>query len=495
MINLFVKKPATTIMFVLFFVVLGVFSYFKLPNEIMPQIDFPFVTVRVIYPGATPLEMETQVIKKIEDALVEISEIKDIQSRAMESVGLIFIEFKLGTNPNVKAMEAKDKVDGIINSLPDKIKKPVVEKFNPMSQPIMNLVLSSKIHDGRTLFEFADKRLKNQFFTVSGVGGVDIYGGKQRQINIKLDPVLMKKYLISISDVIGALSMKNMNVPSGMIEKTYNSINVRFIGEFENLDEIRQMKLVSGDSSGLTLSQIATIEDTYKRVETIARYNGAETVSFGVKKISDGNAVNIGKEITKKLPELRKLLPEGMELNIASDKTTFIINENLDTIQNIIVGMILTILILYVFTGNPRLTLISSIVIPTSVISTLFLVDYSKFTINMMTLLAIATSLGTLIANAIVIIENIIVYLDRGKSPTEAAIEGTREVIVPVLAAAGTNIVVFVPIAFMGGIVGQFMKQFGLTVVYATIFSILGSFALTPMLCALFLKKLNPKIY
>jgi HAE1 family hydrophobic/amphiphilic exporter-1 len=493
MIAYFVKHRITTIMFVLVFVVLGVYSYANLPIEKTPKMDFPIVTVSVTYPGATPLEVETLVVKKIEDVVAEISEIKKIKSQAYESLAFISIEFLIEADVNVKSIEVKDKVDAILNDLPDSIEKPIIEKYDPLIVPVMELVLSSDSLDGRDLYEYADKTLKTKISSVAGVAKVDVYGGKKRQINVWLDPMLMKQHYISIGEVVNAMLVKNMNIPAGALEKGFNSLGARFTGEFESIDEIAQMKLVSSDGSSCLLKDIATIEDSYKKIDSMARYNGKEVVCLSINKASDGNAVSIAREMGRRLNSFRAILPKGFKLDIATDTTTFIVNETKDTEWNIVIGLLLTAAILYLFIGRWDTAFIACIIIPTSIISTLFPMWMSKFSINMLTLLAIASVLGTLISNAIVIIENVLVHLERSDDPEKAAIEGTQEVFVPIIAATGTNLVVFMPLSMMSGIVGVFMKSFGLTVVYATLFSLLASFALTPMLCAALLRPKKDK--
>ncbi len=489
MIEFFVKRPVTTIMFVAVFVILGIVSIFNLRVEKEPQIDFPIVTVTVTYPGATPLEVETLVINKVEDAVAELSEIKKMNSYSYENFGYVSIEFLMSSDVNIKLIEVKDKVEAILNDLPESIEKPVIEKFDPLMEPVMDLVLSSESIDGRDLYEFADKKLKDRFSSIEGVANVDLYGGKERQINVTADPMLMKQRYVVITDIINSIRAKNRNIPGGLLEKDKSSLSLRFLGEFESPEEIANMLIVSRDGSRFPLKEIARVEDSFKEVETIARYNGKDVVGMSLNKVSDGNAVNISREVRKRLPALREMLPEGVSLEIATDTTVFIINETNQTYINIIIGIFLTVLVLYFFTGELSLTFIASIAIPTSIVSALFLVDASGFTVNMMTLLAMATALGTLIANAIIIVENVLVHLSRGDDPQAAAISGTKEVASAVLASTGTNLVVFTPISSMGGIIGQFMQSFGLTVIYATLFSLLASFSLTPMLCALLLKK------
>lgn len=488
MIGAFVKRPAMTMILVAFFVTLGIVSYFDLFIELNPKVEFPMVTISTVYPGATPFEVETQVVKKIEERVAEISEIKKITSRSYESFGFILVEFIVGADANVKSVEIKDKIEPILNDLPDSAERPLVEKFDPLSTPVVELVLNSEKYDERELYEYADKKLKNRLSVIEGVASVDIFGGKERQINVMIDPELANRHFLAILDVVAAIGRRNINIPGGSIEKTEDAVSVRFVGEFSDIEEIKNMEVISRDGAGVKIGRIATVTDSHKEVEKIARYNGKETVSLAVNKATDGNTVAIGESIREVIPQIQEILPEGMFLDLATDNTEMILNETNDTVKNILLGILLTVIILYLFTGKFSVTFIASIVIPTAIVSTFLLIDNSGFTINFMTLLAIATSLGTLIANAIVIIESILAHLERGKSRIDSAIDGTKEVTVAVLAAAGTNLVVFTPIGFMGGLVGQFMRQFGLTVVYATIFSLIFSFTLTPTLCALMLR-------
>ena len=493
MIELFVRRPVTTIVFVSFFIVLGIVSFFNLNIEETPKIDFPIITVKVTYPGATPSEMETQIIKRIENAISEISELKHVSSYAYESYAQVVIEFMLEADVNIKSIEIKDKVEAIIEDFPSGAKKPIIEKFDPLAKPVIDLVLKSDAHSLKELYEYADKQLKNHLTVISGVATVNILGGNKRQININLDPILMKRNFITIDKVIETIKNKNLNIPGGNVDTNKTSISVRFLGEYSSVEDIKNTPITSPEGNIVFLRDIAKIEDGYKKQETKARFNQKEVVSLSLINVSDANAINISNNVKKLMPTLNSKLPHGMELEIASDSTTFIQAETLDTELNILTGIILTIIILFIFTGSLKVTLISAVIIPTSIISTMFLMDQSEYSINMMTLLAIATALGTLIANAIIIIENVMSHLNQGKNSVEAAIIGTKEVTVAVLASAGTNLVVFAPIAFMEGIVGRFMVQFGFTVIYATLFSLVASFSLTPMLCAVILKNKQNK--
>lgn len=488
MIEFFVKRPITTIMFLSLFAVLGIVSYFNLNIEKSPKIEFPLVTVAVVYPGATPQEMESLVVEKVENALSELSEVKKIRSQSFENFSYIFVEFLLSADVNIKFIEVKDKIDSLLNKFPSNVLKPVVQKFDPFVQPVLDLVLTSDILDEKQLYEIADQSLKDRFLAIQGVANVDLVGGKQRQINVKLDPMLMKEHYISVEDISRMIQTKNMNMPGGEIENSKMTFNLKFIGEYDSLDSLASTPLITRNGEIIPLSAIAVIEDGYKKTEKIARFNGQNAIALSIKKSSDSNSVKIAQQIKRKIPQITATLPEHVSLDIATDNTTIIEQSNFQTEVDILIGMLLTVVILFLFTGNLRLTIIASLTIPLSIISALFLMDIFDFSINFLTLLAIASSLGTLISNTIVIVESFWLQLKLGKNSYDAAIDGTKDVRMAVLAATGTNLVVFLPIAFMKGMIGQFFHSFGLTVIFVTIFSLVISFTLTPMFCCYLFK-------
>jgi len=484
-----VQRPVTTLMFVLFFVILGVTAYFNLNVERYPQVDFPLVSIKTIYPGASPEEVEKDVLKEIEDAVVEVSEIKTIVSRAYNNFGFVLVEFNLGVDINVKAMELKDKVEAIANDLPDIVEKPIIEKTDPLSVSVLDIVLKSPNHTPKQLYHFADTKIKSFLTSIKGIASVNITGGREREIRIKLDTHLMKGKFVTILDVIQAVKAYNVNFPGGGIERKDDEINVRFYGEYQSIDEIKEMLLTTPEGDRFPLKEIALVEDGQTNFKQNALYNSQEVVLFSLVKVSGGNGVEIARQVEQRWPALKAMLEPGMEVILANDTTSYTMQETHDTIKNILLGIFLTIFVLLVFTANLRTTFITAIVLPTSLIAAMFFVSVSGFTINSMTLLAAATVLGTLIANAIIIIESAVARMERGQDPETAAIEGTKDVTAAVLASSGTNLAVFIPIGFMGGIVGEFMGQFGMTVVYATLISIAVSFSLTPMLIAKILRQ------
>jgi len=491
MIETFIRRPATTIIFIAVFMVLGISSIGNMIIEPTPKVEFPLVSIETIYPGASPDEIETQILKRIEDAISEVSEIKKINGTARENFGMVMVEFNIEADVNVKSIEIKDKVEAILDDFPSGAERPVIAKFDPLLLPIAALILTSSKHDMTQLYEFSDKKLKTLLTSINGVASVDISGGRERQINVWLDNNLLIKNYLSIQNVTRAIEEKNLNIPGGSIDRKDNKVTVRFVGEFQSVKDIENLKITSNEGRTYLLKDIGRVEDGFKEIEKVARFNGREVVGLSVKKLSDGDAVGIVTNLKKKLPEIQNSLPEGMTLEMGIDTTEITLDETIGTVKGIGIGIGLTVLTILFFLGDWRGALISAIVIPTSIISTFFIMDMQNFSINNMTLLAFGTCLGTLIANALLIIENVYKHLQMGKDSIRASVDGTKEVLLAVLAGSGTNIVVFSPLALMGGIIGKFMIQFGMTVVYATLFSILGSLTLTPMLCAYLLK--DPK--
>ncbi len=489
MLKFFIRKPVTTIMFVLFFVTLGIVSFPKMNIERTPSVDFPYVTATFIYPGATPEELESQVVKRAENAMSEVAGVKKITSQIYENSAFVISEFNLGVNVDDKANEVKAKIDGLANDFPDDLKQPVIAKLNPLQTPVLDIVIRGG--NPRDIEKYITDTLSNKVTAIKGVASVNTFGGQQRAVRIAMDPDLMAAYGVTINDVVSAIAMRNLNVPGGKIETDINSENVRFVGEFKTIDEIANLEITTVEGETFKISDVASVSDAMRDIEKGAIHNGENVVIMSVVKASDGNAIKISNALRAKMSEfesdLQSHFPDAT-MQIVSDSSTHISQDTNDTINGIILGVILTILVLLAFTRNWRSTIIAGVVIPASLLSGFFLMSGSGFTINAMTLLAYATALGTLVSNAIILIESALSELRAGKTPEVAAEEGTRKVAIPVLAGVGTNVVVFLPLAFMGGIVGQFMLQFGMTVVYLTLLSLLFSFTLTPMMIAKLLR-------
>lgn len=489
MLKFFVKRPVTTVMFVLLWVVLGLVSFPKMNIERTPALDFPMVTATFVYPGAAPAEIESQVIKKAEDAMSQVPELKKLTSQAFENGGYVMAEFNLGVNVNDKASEVKSKIDALASEFPTDLKQPVIEKLNPLQTSVVDIALSGA--SLRDLKEYADNTLANKITGINGVASVSVFGGEERAIRVALNPESMAAHGVTIMDVVSAFGASNMNVPGGKIEAGADSSSVRFIGEFESVDAIGNLHITTAEGQKFRVADIASVTDSARDIENGARFNGQDVVIASVIKATDGNAIKISRALNKELPnftrDLKSRFPDA-QMEIISDSSIVVSNETSGTINGIVLGVVLTIIVLLVFTRNWRSTIIAGVVIPASLIAGFFFVDASGFTINAMTLLAYSSALGTLVSNAIILIEAALQEMRSGKDPEAAALDGTKKVAVSVFAGVGTNVVVFLPLAFMGGIAGKFMSQFGMTVVYLTVLSLIFSFTLAPMMIAKILR-------
>ena len=379
MLKFFVRRPVTTLMFVLLWVVLGLVSFPNMNIERTPALDLPLVTATFVYPGAAPEEIESQILKRAEDAMSEISEVKSIKSYGYENSGYVMAEFNLGVNVNDKATEVKTKLDSLISEFPDDMKQPVVEKLNPLQQPVVDIVLRGA--DSRALEEYVDDILSNKITAIPGVASVSVFGGLQRAVRIAMNPDSMAANGVTVMDVVGALGSHNLNVPGGKIETSRDSSNVRFVGEFSSVDEIANLQLTTVEGNRFKLSDIASVTDAARDIENGARYNGESVVVASVVKASDGNAINISNALRKKMPELiadmQNRFPNAT-MFIASDTSVAIADETDNTINSIVLGVLLTVLVLLLFTRNWRSTIIAGVVIPASLLAGFFFMDKSN---------------------------------------------------------------------------------------------------------------------
>ncbi|MFQ6103754.1 MAG: efflux RND transporter permease subunit [Candidatus Glassbacteria bacterium] len=483
-----VRRPVMATMVILAFVVLGLFSYGRLFIDLFPEIEFPVVTVSIVYPGAGPEEVETQVTDRVEEALSTLSLVKRIDSSSIENVSNIFIEFELEADVDVVAMDVKDKVESILSELPDEIEPPLISKFDINAIPIIDLAVSGRLPIDR-MYELSDDVIKPFLSRVEGVASVTILGGYEREIQIALDRSRMQAYGITLDDVIQSVSWENISLPTGRITQKKQEYTIRVDGEFPSVESLNELRIGLKDGGNIPLSFVGKAIDGFKDIRELARFNGHNSVALTIQKRADANTVATARGVKEQLGRLEKMLPEGVVIDIARDRSLFIRDSIMDVLTNLFIGVLLTALLLYVFIHDWRGTFIAAVAMPTSIISTFLLIDAAGFTFNMMTLMALGLSVGILVTNAIVVLENIFRMRELGKGAMESAEEGTSEIATAVIASTLTNVVVFTPIAFMSGIVGRFFFQFGLTVVFATLFSLFVSFTLTPMLASRMLRE------
>ncbi|MCP4568893.1 MAG: efflux RND transporter permease subunit [FCB group bacterium] len=482
-----IKQPVFATMMTVALLVLGFTSYFALSVDLFPDVDLPFIIVSVAYPGAGAESVEIDVSKKIEDAVNTISGIKHIESTAQEGLSLTVIEFTLETEGIDAAAEVRDKLATIRADLPEDIEEPVIQRWDMDAQPIISLAVSGP-QSMRDLTDFVDDVMRPRLENISGVGAASVVGGAEREIQVRLDPARMSALDLTPLMVAGKLQSANIEIPGGRIIDGNREWVIRTMGRFKSVEEIRNLVILRPNGRLVRLDEVAEVIDTEKEAMSATRLDGQTAVGLEIRRQSGANTVRVAEEIMAELKEFEKELPAGMSIIVANDASKFIKDAIEDVIVNIVYGGGLAILVIFLFLASGRATIISGIAIPTSIIATFTLMRMMGFTINFMTLLGLSLAVGLLIDDAIVVIENIYRHMQMGKKPLEAAREATNEIGLAVSATTFSIIVVFLPVAFMSGIVGQFFFQFGLTVAFAIAVSLFVAFTVTPMLSSIFLK-------
>lgn len=471
-----VRRPVFATVLILSLVVVGIFSYFRLGVDRFPKVEFSVVTVVVRQPGASPEEIETELVDKIEESVNTISGIDQLYSYSYEGVGQIVVSFQLEKDINVAAQEVRDKVNLVMPDLPLGIEAPVVDKVDPDATPILEVAVSSPANI-RDTTEYVDKVLRRQIESISGVGQVRVIGGRARQINLTLDPQRLRAVGLTALDVQRAVQSQNIQIPGGRVDQNTRELTLRTYGRVDSVQAFGDIVLARRPGSVVHLRDVAIIEDSMEEAETVASLNGTPTLLLSIRKQSGLNTVATVRAVKDRLTEVEKRLPPGYKMTITRDQSEYIEAATHAVQEHLIVGSILAALVVLLFLWNWRTTLISAIAIPTSIISTFALMYAMGFTLNGLTLLALTLSVGIVIDDAIVVLENIFRFIEEKRmNPFEAAIEGTREIGMAVLATTLSLIAVFLPVAFMTGIVGRFMNSFGLTMAFAIAVSLLVSF-------------------
>lgn len=487
--QLCVRRPVFTTMLILALIVVGVFSYFSLGVDLFPKVDVPAVAVTVVDPGASPEEVETEITKKVEDAVNTISLIDEVRSTSSEGLSVVTVSFLLAKNGDIAAQEIQNKVNLILNDLPQTAKTPVVQKFDPDAAPVIQIAVSAP-RSIRDLTLIADKRIKQQLENAKGVGEITILGGAKREIHVVVDPDRLRAYNLTVTDVFNAVRQQNLELPGGNLEAGAREFTVRTTGKVIEPAQFNQIAIVNRNGYVVKIADIGYAEDSYEEPRTAARFDGAPAVTLVVSKQSGENTVATAAEIKQRLKEITPLLPKDVRAEVVTDQSVFIEASVHNIEHHLIEGSILASVIIFLFLANVRTTLIASIAIPTSIVSTFALMAAAGFTLNQITMLALTLMVGIVIDDAIIVLENIYRFMEeKGMSPYEAAIEGTRDIGFAVMATTLSLLAVFLPVGFMGGIVGRFMSSFGFTSAFAIGVSLLVSFTLTPMLCSRFVRK------
>ena len=484
-----VRRPVFATMLILSLTVVGVFSYFSLGVDLFPKIDLPTITVTVVNPGASPREIETEVTDRVEAAVNTISGIDELRSTSVEGVSQVFVQFLLEKNPDIAAQEVQNKVNLVKNDLPETAEEPVVQKLDTDAAPVLRIAVSAP-RSLRDVTDIADRGIKERIETISGVGNVEIVGGSRREIGIKVDPDKMRAFNVTVPEVAVAIRLQNMEVPGGRIDEGMRELTVRTMGRITNPADFNDIVISTRGGYAVKISDIGYAEDGAEEQRTAARLNGQPAVTLIVTKQSGTNTVAIAEAVKERLVEIQPLLPPGVQTQIVGDQSIFI-KAAVESIRtHLIEGSILAAIVVFLFLWNVRSTLIAAIAIPSSIIATFALMAAMGYTLNMITMLALTLMVGIVIDDAIVVLENIYRFIEeKGYTPFQAAIEGTREIGLAVTATTLSLLAVFIPVGFMGGIMGRFMSSFGLTASFAVAVSLIVSFTLTPMLAARLIKR------
>ncbi|EOQ65294.1 hypothetical protein F935_00138 [Acinetobacter calcoaceticus ANC 3811] len=479
-----VKYPVFTIMMMISLMVLGLASWKRMTVEEFPNVDFPFVVVTTQYAGASPEAVESDITKKLEDQINTISGIKQITSRSSEGFSMIVAEFNLDTSSALAAQDVRDKIAPVSAQFRDEIDTPIVQRYDPSSSPIMSVVFESNSMSLAQLSSYVDKRIVPQLKTVSGVGNVNLLGDAKRQIRIKILPEQLQSYGIGIDQVINTLKNENIEVPAGTLQQKNSELVVQIQSKVIHPLAFGDLVIANKNGSPIFLKQVATIEDTQAELQSSAFYNGRTAVSIDILKSSDANVIQVVDKTYQTLEKLKTQMPAGLNYKVVADSSKGIRASIKDVTRTIIEGAVLAVLIVLLFLGSFRSTVITGLTLPITLLGTLTFIWAFGFSINMMTLLALSLSIGLLIDDAIVVRENIVRHTELGKDHVTAALEGTKEIGLAVLATTLTIVAVFLPVAFMGGLIGRFFYQFGVTVSTAVLISMFISFTLDPMLSA-----------
>lgn len=484
-----VRRPVFATMLILSITVVGMFSFRSLGVDLFPKIDLPTITVTVVNPGASPQEVETEITDKVEGAVNTISGIDELRSTSVEGVSQVFITFLLEKNADIAAQEVRNKVDLIVNQLPETAENPIVEKLDTDATPVLRIAVSAP-RSLREVTDIADKQIKRLIEPISGVGKVDIIGGRQREIEIWVDPDKMRAFNVAAPDVANAVKTQNMELPGGRIESGATEMTVRTMGRIPDPSQFNNLVVANRGAYSVKLSDIGYAEDGAVEQRTEARLNGQPAVTLVVSKQSGQNTVAVADAVKERLEELRPTLPRDVKTQIVGDQTIFI-KAALHSINlHLVEGSILAAIVVFVFLWSFRSTFIAAIAIPTSIVATFGLMAAMGFTLNQITMLALTLMVGIVIDDAVVVLENIFRFIEeKGVPPFQAAIEGTREIGLAVTATTLSLLAVFLPVGFMAGIVGRFMSSFGFTSSFAIAVSLLVSFTLTPALAARMIKR------
>lgn len=482
-----INNPVFATMIMLAFMVVGLLATQRMQVEEFPDIDFPFVVINTVYSGASPEVVESDITKKIEDQVNTISGVKEVTSISQEGLSQVIIQFDLDISSDIAVQNVRDKLALVTPQFRDEVKDPIIAQYNPADVPVVSVTFRSDTMPMKDLSSYLDNTVSKQLQTVTGVGRVNLLGDRQRQVRIVMNHEHMNAYRLSINQVVNALRTENVELPVGTINNHNQEMVVQINGLVKSPSEFNQIIVgqnrgANGQITPIYLSQIANVIDGEAEKQSASLQNGQPAVAMDIIKTSDANVIDVVDNIKDRLDDIQQTLPAGITMTVVSDSSVSIRGSLTNVVRTLIEGAILAVFIVWLFLGSWRSTIITGLTLPISLLGTLAMIFALGFSINMMTLLALALCIGLLIDDAIVVRENIVRHVAMGKHHRKASLDGTQEIGLAVLATSLVIVAVFLPVAFMGGIIGRFFYQFGVTVSIAVLISMFVSFTLDPML-------------
>ncbi|MCL2012738.1 MAG: efflux RND transporter permease subunit [Cystobacterineae bacterium] len=490
MLKTFISRPVFTCMLMAAVVVFGLVSFPRIGVDQLPNIDIPVVTVTTLLPGADPESMEKNVSKPLEDALSSLNGVDELKSISLDSVSQLIVFFKLETNLDTAAQDVRDRIQSALRNLPKDVEMPVVEKIDLDSAPILMLSLTGPLPI-EALTRAAEDILKPALEAQVGVGSVDVVGGRKREIQLVVEPQSLRGHGLSIGNLSQALAAQSVDIPGGRAMQEGKEFVVRLAAEAQSVEEIGNIIISSPGGTPVRVRDVAAVIDGAQEARGLARSDFGAAIALNVRKQSGANTVQVAEAVKASLENMNAQLPEGLVVKTIIDNSTFIRSSILAVQEDMLLGGILAVLVVLIFLRNARSTLVAAISLPVSVIGTFAVMALLGFTFNIITMLALTLSIGLVIDDAIVVIENIVRHLEQGKPPMQAALEGVRQIALAVFAVTLAIVAVFIPVAFMDGIAGQFFYQFGVTVAVAVLISYAVSMTLAPMLSGRVLKEVS----
>lgn len=484
-----VRRPIFASVLILVLCVVGIAGYLQFGVDRFPNVDFPYVVVTTVQPGAAPADVETEITDKVEEAVNTVSGIDELRSVTTEGVSMVLVSFVMEKDVDVAAQDVRDRINSILPNLPKDIDQPTVQKLDPDAAPILFFALRSTGHSVVEATEVADKRLRRALESVDGVGQVQLVGGRKRQVNVLLDPVRLRAASVTALDVQRAIVSQNLTTPGGRVDTGPGELTVRIHGRVRDPAELGDLVIRRDGGHSIQVRDVGDVVDGEEDADSAALLDGVPTVLLAVRKQSGANTVQVADTVKERAELLRKALPSGYSLDLVRDESG-VIRTSVDSVkEHLIVGALLAAVVVYFFLGNLRSTVIAAVAIPTSIIGTFAAMWFAHYTLNTITLLALALAVGIVIDDAIVVLENIFRHIEEKKEPPMvAAVEATKEIGLAVMATTLSLIAVFLPVAFMSGVPGRFLRSFGVTMAFSIAVSMLVSFTLTPMMASRWLR-------